>query len=324
MSQFVKTSSASKFRFAIDRGIFWHFTQSLLEFALGGTFTDVYCDIIRENGVVISRVLKLLSEDPSNYKDAPTEGIRRTLEAELNPSGGIPRNTPIPTDAIESIRMGTTVATNALLERKGERVALITTRGCKDLQFIGNQSRPKIFDLKIQRPDLLYERVVEINERVLVLKELNIPSDDSQLDKNRIVHGLSQEHLYIEQPISEEEVKRELISIRESGITSIAVCLLHSYTYNKHEKLIESIAKSLGFTQISLSCDIMPMIRIVPRGSTTCVDAYLTPVLKKYLHSFALGFDGNLIKLNKVSFMQSDGGLTSINRFSGNRGIPIF
>jgi 5-oxoprolinase (ATP-hydrolysing) len=127
---------------------------------VGGTFTDIYCEVADNDGNVVKRkVAKLLSEDPNNYKDAPTEGIRRILEQET--ATPIPRSEKVPTSQIEYIRMGTTVATNALLERKGERIALVTTKGFGDLQAIGNQSRPKIFDLKIRRPDLLYEHVVK-------------------------------------------------------------------------------------------------------------------------------------------------------------------
>jgi len=145
-----------RFRFSIDRG---------------GTFTDIYCEVIdgQSKNIVKTRVVKLLSEDPANYKDAPTEGIRRILEDE----SGIPhpRGVAVRTSQIEFIRMGTTVATNALLERKGEKIALITTAGFADLQRIGNQSRPKIFDLEINRPELLYESVYEVSERVVLVKE---------------------------------------------------------------------------------------------------------------------------------------------------------
>lgn len=302
------TSSDPTFRFSIDRG---------------GTFADIYCDIVHSNKIISRKVLKLLSEDPLNYNDAPTEGIRRVMEQELKVS--LPRNNPIPTKQIEYIRMGTTVATNALLERKGERVAFITTKGFADIQFIGNQSRPKIFDLEIKRPDLLYEHVAELNERVIFHKESVSELKSSPISKakenSRIVTTLSNEKLIIESPINEEEVLIELHKIKSLGINSLAVCLLHSYIFPDHEKIVQRLAQQVGFSQISLSSDVMPMIRMVPRGCTTCVDAYLTPVIKRYLDSFVKGFDEHLQKDNKVSFMQSDGGLTSMQSFFGNRAI---
>ena len=304
--------SEKRFRFAIDRG---------------GTFTDIYCEIYdsivseshandeeaknSNSNPPKSRILKLLSEDPLSYNDAPTEGIRRLLESELGYS--IPRNIPVPTNQIDYIRMGTTVATNALLERKGERMALLTTKGFGDLQQIGNQSRPKIFDLEIRRLDLLYEFVVELDERVIILK-------DNVHDANECFYGLSHELLYVEKPIDENEVTRCLKHILGKGIKSIAVALMHSYTFPTHELKIKEIAEQLGFEQISLSSEIMPMVKIVPRGCTTCVDAYLTPIIKRYLHSFSKGFDQNFANVN-VTFMQSDGGLTPMESFLGNRAI---
>jgi 5-oxoprolinase (ATP-hydrolysing) len=212
--------------------------------------------------------------------------------------------------------MGTTVATNALLERKGERVALITTAGFGDLQIIGNQSRPKIFDLNIRRPDVLYEMVEEINERVVLLKE----GEYVAADQSKVQLGVSQELIYVEKEIDEVEVREKLQKVLSRGITSIAVAFLHSYTFYGHEKIVQRIAQELGFTQISLSSAIMPMIRFVPRTCTTCVDAYLTPVIKRYLHSFCVGFDSNLSEVN-ISFMQSDGGLTPMSSFLGTHAI---
>ena len=286
-----------KFRFAIDRG---------------GTFTDVYCEVLDDDGTVRQRVVKLLSEDPMNYKDAPTEGIRRILESET----GIAhlRDKKIDTSLIEYLRMGTTVATNALLERKGDRCALLTTKGFADLQIIGNQSRPKIFDLQIKRPDQLYDTVVEVDERVVLLKEGECVHNAEE------ILGISQERLYVEKSIDETEVEDILRNILAKGIKSLAVVLMHSYTYREHELIVKRIAEQLGFEQVSLSSEVMPMVRIVPRGCTTCVDAYLTPVIKRYLASFCQGFDEGLKKV-QVNFMQSDGGLTPMESFCGNRAI---
>ena len=298
------------FQFAIDRG---------------GTFTDIYCEVLYRNNSSSDSdthrtarhvVLKLLSEDPSNYEDAPTEGIRRVLERETGEPH--PRGKPVDTSRIESIRMGTTVATNALLERKGERIALVTTAGFGQLQRIGNQSRPKIFDLEIKRPDLLYEEVVEINERVVLVKENNTRS---KYDQSALVVGASHEQLVIEKHLDRDEVTSKLRSILDLGIKSLSVVFLHSYTFPDHELQVKALALEMGFEQVSISSEVMPMIRAVPRGGTTCVDAYLTPVIKKYLHSFARGFDSGLSTKVKVSFMQSDGGLTPMSSFLGNKAI---
>jgi 5-oxoprolinase (ATP-hydrolysing) len=280
-----------KFKFSIDRG---------------GTFTDIFCQV-ECNGVIVSeQVSKLLSVDPK-YKDAPTEGIRRILEKETGISH--PSSELIDTSRIIQIRMGTTVATNALLERKGEKCALVTTKGFRDLQRIGNQSRPNIFDLEIQRPDLLFEYVCEIDERVAFSDE-----DDAQ---HFDLHGEKLKILKEPDPI---EVNTKLKEILAHGIKSIAVNFLHSHLFNKHEELVREAAEELGFEQISLSSQILPMIRMVPRGCTTCVDAYLTPIIKQYLVSFTAGFDEGISQVN-VSFMQSDGGLTPMQKFLGNRAI---
>ena len=300
--------SSLRFRFSIDRG---------------GSFTDVHCETYQKGlkGSADSgnkqHVLKLLSEDPSNYSDAPTEGIRRILQQVTGEPH--PRSSLVDTTRIESIRMGTTVATNALLERKGERVALVTTKGFADLQLIGNQSRPKIFDLEIKRPELLYEHVVEIDERVSLIKDGEVHG--AVETESNVQVGLSHEKLVITKVLDEEEVKLRLAEILALGINSIAIVLLHSYTFPDHEKKIKEIAEIMGFKQISLSSEVMPMVRMVPRGCTTCVDAYLTPVIKRYLESFSNGFDIDLMKNAKVTFMQSDGGLTPMNNFFGNRAI---
>lgn len=280
-------SENKRFRFAIDRG---------------GTFTDVYCEILTPSpaggaggeSTVTSRVVKLLSEDPSNYRDAPTEGIRRILEEET----GLPhpRSAPVRTGQIDFIRMGTTVATNALLERKGERIALITTKGFGDLQLIGNQSRPRIFDLEIIRPDLLYEEVLEVDERVLLV------SEHSKYDESEVVVGKSHERLFVEKALDPAAITSQLSSLHAKGIRSLAIVFLHSYTYSVHEEQVRAIAEGLGFQQISLSSEVMPMIRCVPRGGTTCVDAYLTPIIKNYLKSFSSGFERQLDGV-KVSFL---------------------
>ncbi|XP_051119942.1 5-oxoprolinase 1 [Andrographis paniculata] len=287
-----------KLRFCVDRG---------------GTFTDVYAEI---PGNSEGRTMKLLSVDPANYADAPVEGIRRILEEYTGES--IPRNSRIPTDKIEWVRMGTTVATNALLERKGERIALCVTRGFKDLLQIGNQARPNIFDLTVSKPSNLYEEVVEIDERV----ELISSGDAADIpDAAAIVRGISGELVRIVKPIDEKALIPKLNSLIEKGITSLAVVLLHSYTYVNHEVEIEKLALRLGFKHVSLSSALTPMVRAVPRGFTACVDAYLTPVIKEYLQGFMSKFEEKQGKKLNVLFMQSDGGLAPEKSFSGHKAV---
>lgn len=282
------------FGFAIDRG---------------GTFTDV-C-VFKPDGT--TRVLKVLSEDPANYADAPTEAIRQILEQETGVT--IPRGTPVPTDRIAWIRMGTTVATNALLERKGERIALLITKGFKDLLYIGNQTRPRIFDFNIQIPEVLYEEVVEVDERV-------IPFDEScQMgsvgDVKEVVFG---KKVIVEKEPQIQEISRILREIKSKGFKSIAVAFLHSFIYPEHELKVRDIAMEEGFKSISLSHDVMPMIKVVPRGFTVCADAYLTPKIKEYISGFESGFSDRL-KSVRVDFMQSDGGLCNVKNFFGSKAI---
>lgn len=291
------SQSEAKLKFCIDRG---------------GTFTDVYAEI---PGKPEGRVMKLLSVDPSNYDDAPVEGIRRILEEFTGKK--IPRSSKLPTDNIEWVRMGTTVATNALLERKGERIALCVTRGFRDLLQIGNQARPHIFDLTVSKPSNLYEEVVEVDERVeLVLDKEGVDLDSSP----SLVQGISGELIKVVKPLDEEALKPLLNALLQKGISCLAVVLLHSYTYPQHEILLEKLALSLGFRHVSISSSLTPMVRAVPRGFTASVDAYLTPVIKEYLSGFMSKFDEGLGKLN-VLFMQSDGGLAPEHRFSGHKAI---
>ncbi|OGE54653.1 hypothetical protein PENARI_c005G09950 [Penicillium arizonense] len=302
----------------------------------GGTFTDCVGNPGTgrlEDDIVI----KLLSEDPANYKDAPLEGIRRILSRFTDRD--IPRGEPIDTSLIQSIRMGTTVATNALLERKGEKIALVVTKGFKDCLLIGNQSRPKIFDLAIKRPDVLYGEVIEVDERVTledyaedpqrnttatVPREQTAPEDD-------VVRGLSSEAVRILKRPSESSVRSQLQKVYDSGIRSIAVCFVHGYTFPDHEALVGRVASEIGFQHVSLSHQLMPMIKLVPRTTSACADAYLTPVIKKYISGFQAGFEGGLgsesvkqeggTKGARCEFMQSDGGLVDVDQFSGLRAI---
>lgn len=302
----------------------------------GGTFTDC----IGNPGTgkpEDDKVIKLLSEDPSNYSDAPLEGIRRLLS---HFSGrAIPRGERLDTSKIESIRMGTTVATNALLERKGENIALVTTKGFRDCLAIGNQSRPNIFHLAIRKPEVLYKDVIEVDERVTLEDYAEDPEKKITQCENakagpeeiNMVKGLSGETVRVLRSPNENEVKCQLEKLLEKGIRSIAVCFMHSYTFPNHEKMIGTIAQSLGFNQISLSYELMPMIKLVGRATSCCADAYLTPAIKKYIAGFSSGFDGQLggqdkpmdqaDKRTRCEFMQSDGGLVDVHKFSGLKAI---
>ena len=286
-------SDPNKFRFSVDRG---------------GTFTDIYAEIPGEPGF---RVIKLLSEDPQNYADAPREGIRRILEQVTG--------TPMPKDhfdaqGIEWIRMGTTVATNALLERKGARSALLVTKGFRDILQIGNQDRPKLFDLEIRKPDLLYESVIEVDERMRFLR----PGED-ETDAQR-VRGITGEGLAVLRKPDIDALRPQLESLLERGINSLAVVFMHAYAWPDHELAVGRLARELGFAQVSLSSEVMPMVKLVARGDTTMVDAYLTPHIRKYLNSFRQGFSDNLENTGLL-FMQSDGGLANADDFTGSRAI---
>ncbi|SNX85842.1 related to 5-oxoprolinase [Melanopsichium pennsylvanicum] len=324
----------------------------------GGTFTDCLGRIPGEPPRDI--VIKLLSHDPQNYPDAPTEGVRRILEHAFDIS--IPRATKIDTSRIDYIRLSTTVATNALLERTGERHALVITKGFKDLIQIGNQSRPKIFDLAIQKPEVLYQGVLEVDERVTLVgytSDPNASHNAVQFDLEshkgdyatniakqysgtdhppsayneqahpigppEIVRGISGEAVAILKKPNQELLKKQLSALyHEHGYRSLAIVLMHSYTYPAHENLIASIAKDVGFPTVSCSSSLMPMIKIVPRATSSTADAYLTPVLQTYIDGFFSGFQDSLRDGSagtKVEFMMSDGGLTSVDHFSGLKSI---
>ncbi|KAL2039688.1 hypothetical protein N7G274_007547 [Stereocaulon virgatum] len=299
----------------------------------GGTFTD--CVGNPGSGKMEDDVIiKLLSEDPSNYQDAPLEGIRRLLSKFTGKE--IPRGEPLDTTQIESIRMGTTVATNALLERKGERIAMVVTKGFKHCLEIGNQSRPKIFDLAIRKPEVLYEKVIEVDERVTLEDYAEDPerhvtnTEDLSVEEN-LVRGLSSEAVRILKRPSKDIIKTQLQGLYHDGFRSIAVCLVHGYTFPDHEALVGEVAREIGFEHISLSHKLMPMIKLVPRATSACADAYLTPAIKKYISGFQAGFEGVLgtesvknergAKGARCEFMQSDGGLVDVGLFSGLRAI---
>lgn len=281
----------------------------------GGTFTDVHASVPGRSDII----LKLLSVDPANYSDAPTEGIRRVLE--IATGQYIPRGELLDLTPIETLRMGTTVATNALLERKGARSALLITKGFKDLLVIGNQSRPNIFDLSVSKPDVLSESVVEIDERVTLEGYAENPEPEHIVESEDVVRGITGEHVRILAKPDMEAVKVQLQRLWDDGYRSISVVLLHSYTYPHHENLIGDAAVAMGFS-VALSSAIQPMIKVVPRGMSATADAYLTPVLKEYLDSISSNFKGGLAsKSTRVEFMQSDGGLVDFRKFSGLKAI---
>lgn len=284
----------------------------------GGTFTDVHASIPGRDDII----LKLLSVDPANYQDAPTEGIRRILE--LATGRPHPRGQLLELFHIESIRMGTTVATNALLERKGARSALLITKGFKDLLFIGNQSRPNIFDLTVARPEVLYEQVVEVEERVTMEDYTEDPNSSKTAvtpQDEHLVTAVTGETIRVMQRPDANAVKASLQSLWDQGFRSIAVVFVHSYAYPEHELQVGELATDMGFS-VTLSSAVQPMINAVPRGMSAMADAYLTPVIKDYISSIEANFSGGFNGTNtRIEFMQSDGGLVDYRKFSGLKAI---
>src|SRR5690242_20542182 len=221
----------------------------------GGTFTDVVAR--RPDGSIATH--KLLSENPEQYRDAALAGIRHFL--------GVKPGDPIPVERIEAVKMGTTVATNALLERKGEPTVLFITRGFRDQLRIAYQNRPRIFDRHIKLPELLYRKVVEVDERMGA-------------------HG------EVVRPLDEGAVWSELAAARAEGYESIAIVLLHGYRYPAHEARVAALAREAEFEQVSVSHVVSPLMKVVSRGDTTVVDAYLSPILRRYVNQVAAELGG--------------------------------
>lgn len=245
----------------------------------GGTFTDIVAKL--PDGSLTT--YKLLSENPEQYRDAAVAGIRHLLSVAPGES--------VPVKKIQAVKMGTTVATNALLERKGEPTALFITRGYRDALRIAYQNRPRIFDRNILLPELLYQEVIEVNERISAHGDILIKLDEKKL-------------------------RADLQSIYDQGIRAIAIVLMHGYRFTAHEETAERLAREIGFPQISVSHKTSPMMKLVSRGDTTVVDAYLSPILRRYVNQVASELPGV-----NLQFMQSSGGLTSANRFQGKDSI---
>ncbi len=245
----------------------------------GGTFTDVVAK--RPDGTVTTH--KLLSENPEQYEDAAIQGIRDVLA--LAPDAALPA------DAIEAVKMGTTVATNALLERAGERTLLAITKGFADALRIGYQNRPRLFDRHIRLPELLYERVIEIDERMGA--------------RGDVIRALD--------PARAEADLRDAYG---DGIRSVAIVFMHGYRFHDHERAVADLAREIGFTQVSVSHQVSPLMKLVGRGDTTVVDAYLSPILRRYVDSVAAHLGGT-----RLLFMQSNGGLTDARFFQGKDSI---
>jgi 5-oxoprolinase (ATP-hydrolysing) len=258
------TQDSHRWQFWIDRG---------------GTFTDIVAR--RPDGALVTH--KLLSENPGQYEDAALAGIRSLL--------GLKANEPIPADQVEAVKMGTTVATNALLERKGEPTLLLITKGFRDALRIGYQARPRLFDRRILLPELLYSRVEEVDERMTAQGE-------------------------VLQDMQHEELQGKLQAAWDAGIRSVAIVFMHAYRYPQHEQAAAMIAADMGFTQISASHQVSPMMKLVGRGDTTVVDAYLSPLLRRYVDRIARDLSGI-----KLMFMQSSGGLTAADQFQGKDSI---
>ena len=246
----------------------------------GGTFTDI---VARQPDGKL-QTLKLLSENQRHYADAAAEGIRRFLDGAVTPAA-----------TIGAVKMGTTVATNALLERRGTPVVLVVTRGFRDALAIGYQNRPDIFALNIEKPQPIYERVVEADERIAADGEVLLELDETA-------------------------IRASLLACFDDGLRAVAICLVHGYRYRQHEERIAAIALECGFEQVSISHDVEPLIKFVSRAETTLADAYLTPVLQNYVK----GLERELEKVRppeRLLFMQSNGGLTLAERFRGKNSV---
>ena len=250
----------------------------------GGTFTDIVAR--QPNGEILTH--KLLSENPGRYQDAAIQGMKDILDLDSKDS--------LPYDQISVVKMGTTLATNALLERQGEDTLLVITKGFKDQLRIGYQTRPDLFALHIKLHELLYCDVLEVEERV-----------DAQGD--------------ILIPLNEITAREGLTKYYKNGLRSVAIVLMHSYRHHQHEIQLKNLAKEIGFTQISVSYEVSPLIKIVSRGDTTVIDAYLSPILRSYVNQVSSQLQIQSKQKNYLMFMRSNGGLTDANLFRGKDAV---
>lgn len=263
----------------------WHFWIDR-----GGTFTDIVART--PDGALVTH--KLLSENPERYSDAAIEGIRNLL--------GLREGDPIPPEAVASVKMGTTVATNALLERKGDRVLLLTTKGFGDLQRIGYQNRPRLFDLSVCLPEMLFERVAEVPGRLDAAGVELVPLD---------------------RPVALDALR----SAYDDGIRSVAIAFMHAYLSPAHEQAVAALAREVGFTQITCSHEASRLVKLVGRADTAVADAYLTPILRRYVQKVAraLGAEESASEATgsrpRLMFMMSSGGLTSAELFQGKDAV---
>ncbi len=265
----VQTPLSSGWQFWVDRG---------------GTFTDLVAR--RPDGVLLTH--KLLSENPQQYPDAAIQGIRDLL--------GVKAGESLPAEQIEAVKMGTTVATNALLERQGDPTLLVTTRGYADALRIGYQTRPDLFALNIELPEMLYTQIVEIDERIAA-------------------HG------EVVRTVDEQQARVELTQAYKQGLHSVAILFMHGYRYPEHELRVAEIAREIGFTQVSVSSQVSPLMKLVSRGDTTVVDAYLSPILRRYINRVADELSAMQASGGRLMFMQSNGGLTDAHSFQGKDAI---
>src|SRR4026207_1967333 len=249
----------------------------------GGTFTDVVGR--RPDGSLVAH--KLLSENPEAEPAAAGQGIRNRL--------GLKPGETIPAGHVGAVKMGTTVATNALLERKGERTALLVTTGFRDAQKTGYQARPKIFPRHIIKPDTLYERVVEVDERVRA---------DGTVEREPDIAA----------------VRADLNAVKAAGINAVAIAFMHAYRYADHERKVAALAREMDFSQVSVSHEVSPLIKLVGRGDTTVVDGYISPILRRYVAQVDKDLDAKR-SAARLMFMMSSGGLTAAELFQGKDAI---
>src|SRR5665213_2462915 len=249
----------------------------------GGTFTDIVGR--RPDGTLTAH--KLLSDNPEAYADAAVQGIRDLLSLKTGE--------PIPPGRVGAVKMGTTVATNALLERKGDRTLLLITKGFRDALKIGYQARPKIFAKQIIKPELLYERVAEVDERVRA---------DGTVEREPDLAA----------------VRKDLVAAKADGIDAVAIVFMHAYRFPEHEQQVAALARDMGFGQVSVSHEVSPLIKLVGRGDTTVVDAYLSPILRRYVARVDKDLDSKR-SAARLMFMMSSGGLTAAELFRGKDAI---